>query len=252
MSACNVKSTRMTSNGRDLVAKRMMRKSGRSGEELMSSTSLPACTKVTQNIAASVSVDGNARSGSCSKITLKTKDRGLCSALEMGPDAVASSVGHHVGGWLPGSDQANVNYGEFDLVDIVVDENKENTQVVAHRQVSLNSVIDRFLCTRFGLSVENDQGDSLINLLVQSRNNRPGKAWQFFDYSNLDISDWGTFDENEQVECRRVSLEYDVKVHARDHNSQTSENKTVMEPPSGIPEVLGKRGKGGQQQGRGD
>ena len=90
--------------------------------------------------------------------------------------------------------------------------------------------------------MENDQGDSLINLLVQSRNNRPGKAWQFFDYSNLDISDWGTFDENEQVECHRVSLEYDVKVHARDHDSQTSENKTVMGPPLGIPEVLGKRG----------
>ena len=60
MSVCNEKSTRMTSNGRDLMTKRMMRKSGHSGEGLMSSISLPVCTKATQNIAASVSVDGNA------------------------------------------------------------------------------------------------------------------------------------------------------------------------------------------------
>ena len=252
MSACNEKSSRMTSNGRDLMVKRMMRKSSHSGEGLMSSTSLPVSTKATQNIAASVSADGNAHSGSCSKIMLKTKDRGLCSTLEMGPDAVASTVGHPVGGSPPGSDQVNVNYGEFDLVDVVVDENKENTQVIAHRQVPINSLIDKFLCTRFGLSVENDQGDSLINLLVQSCKNRPGKAWKFFYYSNLAISDWDTFDEHEQVECRKVSLEYDVKVHTRDHNCPPSKNKTVMGPPSGIPEVLGKRGQGGQQQGRGD
>ena len=158
---------------------------------------------------------------------------------------MASSAGHPVRGLFPGSDQANVNYGEFDLVDIVVDENKEKTQVVAHRQVLLNLVIDKFLCTKFGLSVENDQSDSLINLLVQARNNSPGKAWKFFDYSNLDISDWGTFDEHEQVDCHRISLEYDVKVHARDHNSPPFENNTVMGPPLGIPEVLGKRGQGG-------
>ena len=85
MSACNEKSPRMTSNGRGPVVKRMMKKSGRSGEGLTSSTSLPASTKVTQNIAASVSVDGNARSGSCSEITSKTKDRGLLLRLRDGP-----------------------------------------------------------------------------------------------------------------------------------------------------------------------
>ena len=164
---------------------------------------------------------------------LKTKDKVHCSALEMGPDVMASSVAHHVRGSLPGSNQANANYGEFELLDVVVDENKENMQVVTHKQVPLNSVIDKFLCTRFGLTVENDQGDSLLNLLVQSRSRGPGRTWQFFDYSNLDISDWGTFDENEQVECHRVRLEYDVKAHARDRDCQISRNPNSNGAPFG-------------------
>ena len=58
------------------------------------------------------------------------RDRPRCHGIFCGPPCRSS---------LPGSDQANVNYGEFDLVDVVVDENKENTQVVTHRQVPLNS-----------------------------------------------------------------------------------------------------------------
>ena len=58
-------------------------------------------------------------------------------------------------------------------------------------------------------------------------------------------------DEREELESLCVSLEYDVKVQSNDSNYQTQTSlHTVMGPPSGIPEVLGMRGKGGQQQGR--
>ena len=176
----------------------------------MSSTSLPVCMKATQSTTVSVTVDGNAHSGSCSVTTLKKRDKDHCSAFEMGPDAMASSVDLPVRKSLLYSSQENASYGEFELVDVVVDENKENTQVVAHSQVPLNNVIDNFICTKLGLTVDNAQGDSLLNLLVQNRNRTPGRDWQFFDYSNVDISDWDQFDEREELESLHVSLEYDV------------------------------------------
>ena len=78
----------------------------------------------------------------------------------MVPDAVTSSVDLPVRESLPYSSQENASYGEFELVDVVVDENKENTQVVAHSKVAVNNVIDKFLCTKLSLTVDNARGES--------------------------------------------------------------------------------------------